>query len=642
MVTPSPDALRRVAPQRLEMLQARTARWLPDLAVGLREVYGADAAPALTQRLLDLATSTYATRSEELHRLDLARTLQPDWLQDPTMIGYAAYTERFGGDLRGLRERLPHLESLGVRYLHLMPLMATRAGDSDGGYAVSDYRTVRPDLGSMDDLEALATELRHRGVSLVIDLVLNHVAREHEWAVRARAGEQRYRDYFHVFPDRTLPDRYEETLLEVFPDFAPGSFTWDDDLDGWVWTTFNSFQWDLDWSNPEVLLELAGVVLDLANRGVEVVRLDAIAFMWKRMGTLCQGEPEVHAITQVLRAVARIACPALAFKAEAIVAPSQLLPYLGQGARTGRVSDLAYHNTLMVQVWSMLASGDVRLAAHTLGTLPPKPASATWITYLRCHDDIGWAIEDTLAHDVGLSGPAHRHFLADWYTGDFPGSGAEGLTFQENPETGDRRTSGTAASLIGLSRAEREGDDADGPSSVTYALARLRLANALVVGYGGIPVIWSGDEIATPNDARWAEEPGHAADNRWAGRPRLDDERLALADDPGSVPGRALADLRHLLATRARLPHLHGSVETVVGPVDDPGVLVLERHHPLGLMVQVANVTDGWRPWPGHRARAMGVAEARDELTGDPLPWGGDDQVWLAPFAVLWLLAPQA
>ena len=642
MVTPSPDALRRVAPQRLEMLQARTARWLPDLAAGLSEVYGADAAPALTQRLLDLATSTYATRSEELHRLDLARTLQPDWLQDPTMIGYAAYTERFGGDLRGLRERLPHLESLGVRYLHLMPLMATRAGDSDGGYAVSDYRTVRPDLGSMDDLEALATELRHRGVSLVIDLVLNHVAREHEWAVRARAGEQRYRDYFHVFPDRTLPDRYEETLLEVFPDFAPGSFTWDDDLDGWVWTTFNSFQWDLDWSNPEVLLELAGVVLDLANRGVEVVRLDAIAFMWKRMGTLCQGEPEVHAITQVLRAVARIACPALAFKAEAIVAPSQLLPYLGQGARTGRVSDLAYHNTLMVQVWSMLASGDVRLAAHTLGTLPPKPSSATWITYLRCHDDIGWAIEDTLAHDVGLSGPAHRHFLADWYTGDFPGSGAEGLTFQENPETGDRRTSGTAASLIGLSRAEREGDDADGPSSVTYALARLRLANALVVGYGGIPVIWSGDEIATPNDARWAEEPGHAADNRWAGRPRLDDERLALADDPGSVPGRALADLRHLLATRARLPHLHGSVETVVGPVDDPGVLVLERHHPLGLMVQVANVTDGWRPWPGHRARAMGVAEARDELTGDPLPWGGDDQVWLAPFAVLWLLAPQA
>ena len=642
MVTPSPDALRRVAPQRLEMLQARTARWLPDLAVGLSEVYGADAAPALTQRLLDLATSTYATRSEELHRLDLARTLQPDWLQDPTMIGYAAYTERFGGDLRGLRERLPHLESLGVRYLHLMPLMATRAGDSDGGYAVSDYGTVRPDLGSMDDLEALATELRHRGVSLVIDLVLNHVAREHEWAVRARAGEQRYRDYFHVFPDRTLPDRYEETLLEVFPDFAPGSFTWDDDLDGWVWTTFNSFQWDLDWSNPEVLLELAGVVLDLANRGVEVVRLDAIAFMWKRMGTLCQGEPEVHAITQVLRAVARIACPALAFKAEAIVAPSQLLPYLGQGARTGRVSDLAYHNTLMVQVWSMLASGDVRLAAHTLGTLPPKPSSATWITYLRCHDDIGWAIEDTLAHDVGLSGPAHRHFLADWYTGDFPGSGAEGLTFQENPETGDRRTSGTAASLIGLSRAEREGDDADGPSSVTSALARLRLANALVVGYGGIPVIWSGDEIATPNDARWAEEPGHAADNRWAGRPRLDDERLALADDPGSVPGRALADLRHLLATRARLPHLHGSVETVVGPVDDPGVLVLERHHPLGLMVQVANVTDGWRPWPGHRARAMGVAEARDELTGDPLPWGGDDQVWLAPFAVLWLLAPQA
>ena len=242
------------------------------------------------------------------------------------------------------------------------------------------------------------------------------------WAERARAGDPAYRDYFLVFPDRTEPDRYEATLPEVFPEFAPGSFSWDDDLGAWVWTTFNDFQWDLNWANPAVLLEFAGIVLDLANRGVDVLRLDAIAFIWKRMGTACQGEPEVHALTQVLRAVARIACPSLAFLAEAIVAPTELLAYLGAGHFTGKVSDLAYHNSLMVQVWSMLATRDVRLAAHALSHLPPKPASGTWLTYLRCHDDIGWAIMDEDAAAVGLSGAAHRRYLADWYAGDFHGS----------------------------------------------------------------------------------------------------------------------------------------------------------------------------------------------------------------------------
>ena len=274
-----------------------------------------------------------------------------------------------------MEDRIDYLRELGVTYLHLMPLLTPRPGDSDGGYAVADYRTVRPDLGTMEDLEHLAGELRAEGISLVVDLVLNHVAAEHEWAVRARAGEQRYRDYFLIFPDRTEPDAYERTLPEVFPDFAPGNFTWDDGVGGWVWTTFNSFQWDLNWRNPHVMAEFAGIVLNLANRGVEVLRLDAIAFTIKRKGTDCQGQPEVHAITEVLRALTRIACPAVDLKAEAIVAPTELLQYLGQGKYTGKVSDLAYHNSLMVQIWSMLATRNVTLAAHALGALPVEPLS---------------------------------------------------------------------------------------------------------------------------------------------------------------------------------------------------------------------------------------------------------------------------
>src|SRR5690606_3545218 len=132
----------------------------------------------------------------------------------------------------------------------------------------------------------------------------------------------------------------------------------------------------------------------LANQGVEVLRLDAIAFLWKRMGTSCQNQPEVHQLTQALRAVSRIAAPAVIFKAEAIVGPNEVVDYLGRGRHRGKVSDLAYHNSLMVQVWSMLATRDSRLATQALGRFPPPPPSSAWVTYLRCHDDIGWAIDD--------------------------------------------------------------------------------------------------------------------------------------------------------------------------------------------------------------------------------------------------------
>jgi amylosucrase len=628
--------VRGVVGDRLTMLQARVERWWPDLVGGLAALYGPERATTLAAELVDLASRAYARRPDRLHRRDLERMLRPDWLQDPSMVGYAAYAERFAGDLRGVAEHIPYLCELGVRYVHLMPLLRPRDGDNDGGYAVADYRQVRPDLGTMDDLEALAERLHEFGLSLVLDLVLNHVAREHEWARKARGGHHRYRSYFHVFPDRRLPDAYERTLPEIFPEFAPGSFTWDDELDGWVWTTFNEFQWDLNWANPDVLAEFASIILDLANRGVDVLRLDAIAFMWKKLGTDCQGLPQVHSITQALHAVTRIACPAVAFKAEAIVAPSKLLAYLGAGEFTGKVSDLAYHNSLMVQVWSMLAARDVRLAAQALSELPAKPPTATWVTYLRCHDDIGWAVMDEDAEAVGLNGYLHRRFLADWYAGDFPGSTARGLVFQHNPQTGDMRTSGSAASLVGLEVAEEGGSAAE----LDRALARLRLANAVVLGWGGIPVIWSGDELGQPNDAHWADEAGHEDDNRWTHRPRLDWERAEDRHDPETVAGRVFGDQVTLVRARAALPHLHGSVETSIGPVDDPGVLVTVRDHPLGRFVGLYNVTPETRRWPGWRARELGMAEARDALTGDPLPWDRDDDVHLPPYAALWLTDP--
>lgn len=621
------------SPERRETFALRLERWWPDLLDGLAGVY-ADP-EGVARRLVEVAARGYEARPDDLHRLDQRRLLAPDWLQQPRMFGYACYTERFAtdgadGDLRGLAGNLDHLEELGVTYLHLMPLLQPRAGDNDGGYAVQDYRSVRADLGTMDDLRDLATTLRGRGISLVLDLVLNHVAREHEWADRARAGEAAYRDYFHVHPDRTLPDAFEQTLPEVFPDFAPGNFTWDDELAGWVWTTFNSWQWDLNWGNPDVLVEFADLVLTLANVGVEVLRLDAIAFLWKRLGTTCQNQPEVHAITQVLRTVARIAAPALAFKAEAIVGPRDLVQYLGTGRHAGRVSDLAYHNSLMVQVWSMLAAGDTVLARHALAALPPAPSTSTWITYARCHDDIGWAIDDRDAAEVGLDGHEHRRFLADWYAGRFPGSWADGLVFQHNPATGDKRISGTAASLAGVPRDPEAG------------LARLFLAHAVVAGWGGIPVVWSGDELAQPNDLHWDDEPGHEDDNRWAHRPRLDRDRAAHRHDLRTTAGRVYEGLAHLARVRAGLPQLHASAASRVLTDTDPGLLVTVRAHPSGPMVGLYNVTATSRPFPRHRLTDAGLAAPYDALGGHPVTAGADGLVWLPPYAAWWVVEDPA
>jgi len=638
-----------LAEHRRTTFALRVARWWDDLVAGLTPY--PDPA-ALAARVLELAAAAHRDRDEDLHLLDERRSLEPDWFQRPDVVGYAGYAERLTeeGTLAAVAGLGDHLSDLGVRYLHLMPLLQPRPAPNDGGYAVANYRSVRSDLGTMEDLRRLTATLRERGISVCLDLVLNHVAREHAWARAAREGDERYRRYFHVYPDRELPDAYERTLLEVFPDFAPGNFTWDEQLRGWVWTTFNDYQWDLAWDNPDVFAELADIILFLANQGVEILRLDAIAFLWKRMGTQCQNEPEVHQLTQALRALARISAPALVFKAEAIVGPNEVVHYLGQGQHHGKVSDLAYHNSLMVQIWSMLASADARLATHALGRFPVVPSTTAWITYLRCHDDIGWAIDDDDARSVMVDGHGHRTFLSDYYSGEFPGSWATGLVFQHNPATGDKRISGSAASLAGLERAlELSGRAVDeqgaqeAASAVDEAVARLLLGYAVVYGFGGIPVIWSGDEVASLGDGAWAQAPETAADNRWVHRPRLDAQAVAeAAAAPGSAPGRVLRGMQQLARARAGLPHLHASVAAEVVAAPDPAVFVVRRRHPVGPMVQLYNLTAAPRTVPGWWVRELGlpVDQTIDALNGYPPSLSADGSVYLSTYQPVWLVRP--
>ncbi|MEI2775587.1 MAG: alpha-amylase family protein [Tetrasphaera sp.] len=633
-VTAQADSvLASVDPLRREEFRLRLDRWGDDLLDGLTALYGADRCAQVASDLLARAAQAYAERDSDLLTHDRERLLTPDWLQQPDVIGYACYADRFAGTIAQVEAHLDYLAELGVTYLHLMPLLRPRAGDNDGGYAVADYRQVRTDLGSIDDVRALAAEMRHRGMSLVMDLVLNHVAREHEWAQRARAGEQKYRDYFHVFPDRQQPDAYEATLPEVFPDFAPGSFTWDEELSGWVWTTFNSWQWDVNWSNPQVLIEYAEIILFLANLGVEVIRLDAIAFTWKRLGTNCQNQPEVHDLTQVLHAVARLAAPGVAFKAEAIVGPRDLIQYLGTGSHVGRVSDLAYHNSLMVQGWSMLAAGDTVLSRRALRNLPETPSSGTWITYVRCHDDIGWAIDDRDAEAVGLNGFFHRRFLADWYAGNVAGSWARGLVFQFNEETGDRRTSGTTASLAGLEAATTQPE-------IDRAMARIFLLHAIAFGWGGVPVLWSGDELALFNDPGWAAVPGHEGDNRWAHRPAVDWARAAEREDLRTVTGKVFQGLSHLARVRKSLSQLHASADTeVLDEGIDRGVFATVRQHASGPMLGLYNVTEDWRPFPWSVIAGLGMGAPVNALGNrHSVAAETDGNVWLPPFSAWWVV----
>ena len=574
------------------MFQTRLQRYWPDLLTGLTGAYP-DHALEMAQRCVEIAAASFRQRPAELRLLDLRRHADPAWFQHQQMLGYATYAEMFGGDLRGVADRVDYLSELGVTYLHLMPILKPRPGPNDGGYAVMDYRSVREDLGTIEDVRRLATVLRSRNISLTLDLVLNHVAAEHVWAENARNGDNFYRDYFHMFADRTVPDAYERTLPEVFPDFAPGSFTFDEDSSSWVWTTFNSWQWDLNWHNPDVFYEFAELVLWLANLGVECLRLDAIAFIFKRLGTNCQNQPEVHAITQALRTVAKIGAPATIFKAEAIVGPADLAPYLGVGKHAGKVSDLAYQNSLMVQIWSALAARDTRLFTAAMNRFPAKPPATVWGTYLRCHDDIGWAIDDADAASVGLNGFEHRKFLAEYYAGLYPMSDAQGLVFQENLETGDRRISGTAASLLGVERALNAGDEAH----LDQAIRRLLLAHAIVLGFGGLPLLYMGDELGLTNYYAFADDPEHADDNRWVHRPPMPwdtvEEVLASrGSEPQGVAQRVWQGIRHLITVRSSTPALDAAIETeIIDPVN-PALLVFVRHAATQTMVGVYNVTD--------------------------------------------------
>jgi amylosucrase len=611
------------------LFELRWNRSEQDLLEPFRLLYGTR--PKVETQLKEMLATHWKERPSDLKDRDLQRDLEPVWFLSEKMVGYVFYVDRFAGTLNTVLDHVDYLKSLGTTYVHFMPCLKPRPGNSDGGYSVMDYRSIDPRLGTMADFEHVASELRKNGMDVCIDLVLNHTAKEHEWAEKAKRGEKKFQDYYWMFDSDETPKAHEESLIEIFPNDAPGSFTYYPSFKKWVWTTFNEHQWDLNWANPHVFLEIVDIMLTLANKGATCLRLDAVAFMWKRMGTTCQNQPEVHDILQALRAATRIAAPAMIHKAEAIVAPKDLVPYLGRGRHTGREGNLAYHNNLMVQFWSSLATQQTALMSHVLAThFPESFKNASFATYLRCHDDIGWAItEEDAAAIPHMSGPGHRRYLADFYAGQHPGSYARGGIFQENAETGDRRNSGSLASLAGLESAKAAKDE----TAIEMALHRILLGYALICSFGGMPLLYMGDEIGLLNDYGFSKIAEHAHDNRWLHRPLMD---WTSANTPIGPDAKLLVGVKAIIARRKELPALAASVPTRILHLGLPAVFAYARLADTGTLVCVFNFSDSWQRIPAEILKTSGVVMFRDEL-GQADVTLQDGYLAVAPYGRLWL-----
>ncbi|NYE63278.1 amylosucrase [Duganella sp. 1224] len=554
-----PDALRAQALRRLAVHE-------PVLRKLLAGLYGQQADfDAWLGALMASLGELYAARPAPLRELDAQREAQPEWFLSQRMLGYCAYVQNFGGTLNGVAERIPYLREMGVSYLHLLPFLRAREGENDGGFAVSDFDDVEPALGSNADLVALTTRLREAGISLCSDFILNHVADDHAWALAAKAGDEQARAMFLCYPDREMPDRYERTLGQVFPQVAPGNFT--PALGGWVWSTFYPYQWDLNYANPAVFSAMAATLLRLANRGIEVFRLDSTAFLWKREGTNSMNQPEAHQILQALRAIVDIVAPGVLLKAEAIVPTRELPAYLGSA--DARECHIAYHSSLMAAGWLALSEQGTGVLREVIRNTPTLPPSATWLSYVRCHDDIGWNVLRAEAAADGSDATARLARASRFFAGA-EGSYAAGAAFQSTDPNAAHGSNGSAASLAGLERADSE-------AARALALRRLQLLHGLALSFGALPVLYMGDELAMENDYSYRHRPQHAMDSRWLQRPLFDQARWRARDDAGDSAGQMYQSLLRMVRLRRQHDALAANAPRTLLDDAPDAVLALAR-----------------------------------------------------------------
>jgi amylosucrase len=607
----------------------------------MKRLYGSETSFEFhMQQLVEIMAKRYVARAPELHAVDIKREDDHNWFLNQQWVGMALYSDGFAGDLKGIQSKLHYFQELGINMIHIMPILKCPPGESDGGYAVSDFHQVDPRVGTNEDLLALAGELRKRDILLTLDVVVNHTSREHEWARRAREGDIEYQNYYYVFPDRELPDQYEMTMPEVFPHSAPGNFTWDSQMNRWVMTVFHDYQWDLNYRNPAVLVEMLDIILYWANQGADLIRLDAVAFLWKKIGSTCQNEREAHLLLQLLKDCVQVTAPAVLFIAEAIVAPVEVIKYFGEDAINSKECEVAYNATLMALLWDAVATKNTQLLYQGIKSLPVKLERATWLNYVRCHDDIGLGFDDSDIVAVGYDPKSHRQFLIDYYTGGFQGSPAKGIAFGQNAKNGDARIAGSLASLVGLESALDAGDSV----GVDHAVSLILLLHGMILSFGGIPLVYYGDELGTLNDYSYRDNHSLSNDSRWVNRPRLDWVRAENRHAPGTPEYRVFNALRKMISIRKEIPAFADFNNRLLLVIHNPHLLVFSRftlRDSSNPIVVVANFSEqqesfGRNEMTGIGGAALGVF--RDLISGEIIPIQNDEIV-VPPLTLYWLSA---
>lgn len=588
-----------------QRFQTRLARHIDELRWLYMELYGND---AMFAELCGNLHRFAEERSAPLRRRDREREADPQWYRSNDLTGMMLYIDNFAGSLEGVRKKLPYLEQTGVNMLHLMPFLDTVPERSDGGYAVADFRTVRPDLGTMEDLERLADDCHKKGINLCMDFVMNHTSQDHEWAKKARQGDGEYMSRYFFFDNWSIPAEYEKTVPQVFPTTAPGNFTWLDDCRHFVMTSFYPYQWDLNYRNPRVFNEMMYNFLFLANRGMDMIRIDAVPYIWKELGTDCRNLPQVHTIVRMMRMIGEIVCPSVILLGEVVMEPVKVVPYFGTVEKPE--CHLLYNVTTMCTTWHTVATQDTRLLRRQLDIVNSLPKEYVFLNYLRCHDDIGWGLDYSwLARNFGIDEKAHKRFLSQWFQGNWEGSVSRGELYNDDPASGDARLCGTTASLCGIEKAGFEGDPAAMERAVRFDLT----LHAMMFMQTGLPLLYSGDELAQVNDYSYKDDPKKAGDSRYLHRGKLRWDLAERVHDLNTPEGQVFCGLNALGALRKTNPAFSASADVWTLDTGDDGLLAIGRYLDGQKIIGVFNFT----PWDKAVTFTHDPGEFTDMLTGD-------------------------
>lgn len=617
----------RTPKKRRSVFGERLAEYYDELKWLYMELYDDEAAFDYFVKMLK---RSYGERKQTLKDVDARRAGNPNIHHSNRMMGMMLYTENFAGDLRGVKDRLEYFKECGVKYIHLMPLLDTpEQGRSDGGYAVSDFRKVRPDLGTMKDLEALTAACHRRGVRVCLDFVMNHTSEDHPWAKAARDGDPSAQGRYFFYDNWDIPAQYEKTMPDVFPETAPGNFTYLTDINRIVMTTFYPFQWDLNYANPMVFNDMTDNLLYLANRGVDIIRLDAVPYIWKQLGTTCRNLPQVHSLTRMMNIACRIVCPSALLLGEVVMEPSKVVPYFGTQDKPE--CDMLYNVTTMATIWHTLATRDVRLLRHQLGQIADLPANCIFQNYLRCHDDIGWGLDYDYLGWFGVKEAEHKKYLNDWFTGRWGISPSRGELYNDSEKFRDARLCGTTASLCGVESALYEGNEA----ALDLAVAADVMLHACMLTLRGIPVLYSGDEVGMLNDYTYHDDPGRWSDSRNIHRGKFDWEQAEDRHDLSTPAGRIFHEIRHLVMIRKNNDIFHSDAKLYPVDTGDDRVLGMVREYNGKRMLGLFNFSEHYcRTEIETRDRTDMAVPERDYIPGE----GRMSEYWIEPYGFRWFL----